>query len=122
MKKVYIVKDSKIHGKGVFANKAVNKNEIIGLGIRFHWGIMPIITPNLGSLINHCGKPNTKLVWHYSDSTKLKRFLKKKKSTEEPQMGWYLVTAKPVKKGDEFVLDYADTPFYIQGPLAHYKC
>jgi SET domain-containing protein len=108
----FVIKDSKIHGKGVFAKKNLKKDEIIGIGIRFVLGFIPYITDDFGSLINHCERSNTKLVWYYADD----------KGKETPEMGWYIVASKPVKKGEELLLNYSNTPFYIQGPLSHYKC
>ena len=110
----FIIADSSIHGKGLFANKNLKKGERIGLGIKFIFGIWPMITPYLGSWINHCNKEsnkhNTRLEW--DDSLE---------AYEAEGEGWYLITTKDVKKGDELLMDYADTPFYIEGPQDHYK-
>lgn len=116
--KKYRIKKSKIHGKGVFAKKSLKEDDIVGLGIRFNWGFFPVITPEFGSWINHSYRPNTKLVWFYSEDTGGDR--NDKKSMVE-EMGWYVVATKNIEKEAEILLDYANTPFYIQGPLAHYK-
>jgi SET domain-containing protein len=111
----FVIKDSKIHGKGVFAKKNLKKNEIIGLGIRFVLGFIPYITDDFGSLINHCEQSNTKLIWFYANDEELK-------GMKNPETGWYIMASKPVKNGEELLLNYSNTPFYIQGPLSHYKC
>ena len=113
MSSKYVIADSSIHGKGVFANKNLSHGERIGLGINFVFGIWPVITPYLGGLVNHCPshKSNIELEWDES-----------LEAYEGEGEGWYLVVKKDVKKGEELLLDYAKTPFYIEGPQDHYTC
>ena len=34
---------------------------------------------------------------------------------------WYVSASKQIPQGDEILLDYRKTPWYIMGPEAHYK-
>jgi hypothetical protein len=113
MNRNYEIKESSIHGKGVFATKDLNKGDKIGLAIAFVFGIWPFITNYLGSWVNHCGcdKSNLELLWDESDE-----------SYNNEGMGWYLVANKDIKKGSELLINYANTPFYIEGPQDYYTC
>lgn len=101
------IKESSIHGKGVFSTKPIKKGERIGLAIHFIFRLLPMITDDLGVWINHCPSTNPKsnaiLEWDDDD-------------------GWYLVASKNIKKNEEIFMDYADTPFYIEGPQDYYTC
>jgi len=96
----YVVSKSPIHGRGIFANRDLKKNEDIGLGISFYAGIWPYVTEQPGSLVNHSYKPNTYLRWQDN--------------------GWHIRTSKSIPKDTELTLNYSNTPWYIQGPLPHY--
>lgn len=113
MDKNYDIRDSSIHGKGVFANRNIKEGETIGLGIAFILGIWPYITDNLGSMVNHCGceKSNLVLKWDESD-----------KAYNGEGIGWYLVAKKDIDDGAEMFLNYSNTPFYIAGPKDYYTC
>lgn len=97
----YQVKSSKIHGKGTFARQTLNKNEDIGVGIDFYLGCIPFVTSEFGSMINHSYCPNCYL--RYKNGK------------------WYVSASKQIQEGDEILLDYRKTPWYIMGPEAHYK-
>jgi len=113
----YIIADSSIHGKGVFAKKKLRKGERIGLGINFIFGLWPIITDYLGGWINHCDTKegnngsNVELKWDES----LEAYVNEGD-------GWYIIAKRDIKKGEELFLDYSKTPFYIEGPQDHYTC
>ena len=96
----YFVARSPIHGRGIFANRDLRKNEDVGLGIAFNLGLFPYVTERPGSLINHSYHPNTYL--HWQDD------------------GWHIHTRYAVPRGKELTVDYNNTPWYIQGPLPHY--
>lgn len=97
----YIVKSSGIHGNGTFAKKTLNKNEDIGVGIDFYLGMVPFVTPEFGSLINHSYCPNCYL--RYKNGK------------------WYVSASKKIPEESEILLDYRKTPWYIMGPESHYK-
>lgn len=99
--KIYYIKDSPIHGKGIFLNKDISRKTPIDVGIDFYFGWIPYITPKFGSLINHSYNPNCYLKW-----------LNKK---------WYVCAIRPIKKHEEITLDYNRTPIYVRGPEPHYK-
>ena len=109
----YEIKASSIHGNGVFASKDIKKGDKIGLAISFIWGIWPYITDYLGSLVNHCGcdKSNLDLVWDESDE-----------AYNHEGTGWYFVANKDIKKETELLINYSNTPFYIEGPQDYYTC
>lgn len=92
---------SPIQGKGVFALNKISSGTKIGVGIYFQYWILPIITPEFGSMINHSYNANTKLI--YDDDK------------------WYIVSNKPILAGQELTLNYNDTPWYIQKAKSHYK-
>lgn len=99
--KPYYIGKSTIHGKGIFAATDLAAESDVGLGIIFQYGFIPHVTAEPGSMINHSYEPNTDLL--YKDD------------------GWHIYTTKAVKKDTELTLDYNYTPWYIQGPLPHYK-
>lgn len=113
MEKNYEIKNSSIHGKGVFASKSINKGEKVGLAISFIFGIWPHITNYLGSWVNHCGceKSNLELFWDESDD-----------AYNGDGIGWYFIAKKNITKGSELLIDYSNTPFYIEGPQDYYTC
>lgn len=89
---------SPIHGVGVFPTRP------------FHPGkfLFEIIDPetsitSLGRKINHCWKPNTKLVKNHDGS-------------------WWLVSFSHIARGEELTVDYRDTPSFIKKPPKHWKC
>lgn len=96
---------SKIQGKGVLATRPLKKGESLGEVIVYEWwGWLPSpqITEDLGVWVNHSYEPNAELQWRGTPKA------------------WHLVMTKPVKRGGEITIDYADTPWYIEGPLSHY--
>lgn len=99
--KKYKIKQSNIHGKGIFTTKSLMKNEDIDVGIEFIFFIIPNITPYFGSMINHSYSPNCYL-----------RYKNNK---------WYVTASKKIPSGEEILLDYRNTPWYIMGPETHYK-
>ena len=113
MSENYVIKDSSIHGKGVFAQRNFKKGEKIGLGISFIFGLWPLITDYLGAWINHCGPTGSNVELEWDDSIQ---------AYEEEGEGWYVSAKKDINKGEELYLDYSDTPWYIEGPQDHYTC
>ena len=99
-KKYYIGK-SKIHGHGVLANKNFKKYDVIELAF-IEKNNYADITPYFGKFINHCDKPNMVL----------------KRNGDK----YYTVALKNIKKNEELLLNYYDTPDYIIKPEPHYKC
>ncbi len=113
--KNFEIKDSSIHGKGVFSSKHIRKGEKIGLAIHFMFRLFPVITDDLGVWINHCSSSNKKtnsiLVW--DDSSE---------AHNTNKVGWYLVASRNIRENEEIFMDYAETPFYIEGPQDYYTC
>jgi len=94
------IKNSQVHGVGVFATKDHDANEKLFLVINCD----KTIEETLGSKVNHCPssskKMNTKLV---------------KVGNE-----WYAYSSKKILKGEELTTDYVQTPYFIMKPDKNY--
>lgn len=99
----YEVRDSDVHGKGVFSLKPIRKDSVICTPLKVNYYIIVDISQDVGVYINHSWCPNSKLV---------------KRSNE---LVWDLVAIEDIKKGDEIRMDYRDTPWFISKPLIWYK-
>ena len=100
----YYISKSNIHGRGVFANKNFKKDEKINIvfyEVTNKDSKIADITA-FGKMINHCENNNN-------------TYLKKEGNT------FYLVAKKNINKGDEFTIDYNNTPDYIAKPKKNYK-
>ena len=82
---MFEVNESNIHGKGLFATENISKKFMLGLT---HENGQPIGV--LGSYHNHSDNPNTKSL-----------LINNKR---------YLVSSKPINKGDEITVDYTKQP------------
>ena len=103
-KKLYFIKKSNIHGNGVFACTELKENTILDDVIKLKFGFFPYIVNSIGKTINHCNKKyNTKLVYNDKENCFL------------------LKTICRVKKNKEILMNYNDTPFYIEKPGKDYK-
>lgn len=96
----YLVKNSNIHGKGIFAKRNINKNKIIEKAIEV-LVIIPIITPYFGSLINHSYKPNCRL--------KIRK-----------DGNYYVIANKYININEELTINYNNTPWFIMDAESHY--
>lgn len=85
---LYISPDSKIHGKGLFTDISIEKEEFIFKAINEDKSIT-----HYGQHINHQKEPNTKLKLENGE--------------------YNIYSTKPIKKGDELTTDYDDTPSFI---------
>lgn len=99
----YELRDSDIHGKGVFATESIKNGDQIGVPLSVKYGIIINITDDLGKWINHGWYPNTRLVKHTG------------------KMEWGLYATADIKKGDELKIDYRETPWFIAKPSIWYK-
>lgn len=98
--KSYVIKQSEVHGQGLFANKDISKGETIELTIK-----MPSreVTPYFGSMINHSKtRNNTKLTLINDD--------------------YYLEATNLIPKGKEIFINYdgSDIPDFVNGSEPHY--
>ncbi len=91
-----VIKDSSIHGVGLFAKKDFNKNDYLFKGIHPTKEIT-----HYASLINHSYKPNSYLL--------------------ENKNGWFVIALKHIKNGDEITADYRHTPYFIAKPDPSWK-
>jgi SET domain-containing protein len=103
----YIIKNSDIHGKGVFANKDIAKNERIGLVMKHILNKQTNkpyadITPNFGSIINHCEE-------------KTNAYLHQK------GVYYYLHAKKNITNGEEITCDYRMAPDTVRRDVSKYK-
>ena len=93
----YYVGPSNISGMGVFSKINVDYNQFL----------FPIITngkkiTTLGSKVNHCWNPNTKLI--------------------KTNQGWWLQALKNLTPNSEITTDYRDTPSFINKPNSNWNC
>jgi hypothetical protein len=103
------VRDSKIHGQGLFTKKALYKGHDLGLS---HLQVHPVhrlhnnlLRSPLGGYINHSCKPNCKLETKYQIVDILDTY---GKIVYIEQISYHLVTIVNVKRGEELTLDYAE--------------
>ena len=94
---MYEIKDSTIHGKGVFPSRHLQRGTKIGEVICYWWFI-PYIT-DLGSMINHSYTPNGELSYENGS--------------------YWLITTTNLKK-QEITINYDTTPWYIAGSRSWY--
>ena len=95
----FVIKDSKIHGKGVFSKKNFLKDSTL-----FKTMEKDETITLLGSKINHCQLEKTN------------SFIK------ETEKGWFLIASKDINNGDEILSDYNNTPIFIKKPEKDWKC
>ncbi len=93
----FIVKPSRIQGVGLFVEQEYKPNTKLFKAIDNNQKVT-----YLGSKINHCNKPNTYLL---------------KESNE-----WFVYSKKNIKKDEELIIDYNDTPNFIKKPNTEWKC
>lgn len=94
----WVLKQSPIHGVGVYLTKDMELHEYIDTGILSDNSIT-----FFGSKINHSWTPNATLVYNGLKKT------------------YDIHTNKPMKAGTEITLDYTFTPPFIKKPLQHWK-
>lgn len=99
----YNIKESKTHGKGVFATSDIKKGELIGTPLSVKYNIIVDITPELGQWLNHSWSANSKLV------------------KVDNENKWNLVATSSIKKNEEISMDYRETPWFIAKPSIWYK-
>ena len=82
----YEIKDSPIHGKGVFTNQSIKKGEFIDICAL----TAQRVTPNFGRFINHSWNPSCEIKKDYV---------------------FKVYALKDMKPGEEITVNYADTIF-----------
>lgn len=93
----YSIEKSNINGLGVFSNIYIKKGEYLFEVVNTDKKIS-----YLGSYVNHCNKPNTKLVEHNNT--------------------WWLISLDDILPNTEVIADYNDTPYFIKKPDPNWKC
>jgi SET domain-containing protein len=94
------IKQSKIHGKGIFTKEEIKKNKRLGVGIKYKY-FLPKITENFGTMINHSYFPNCRL-----------QYLKN---------SYYIIANKNINRGTEITINYNKTPWFIANAEKYYK-
>ena len=97
----YKIGSSIIHGQGVIAAHDIRAGDIIDIGIDYHYGLFPYVTPYFGSWLNHCQHANSKLAY----------LLNK----------YYVMAIIDIRRGTEITINYDHTPWYIEGSKPKYK-
>jgi SET domain-containing protein len=88
----YLIDESKIHGKGVFAkNKIDSGKKSLGMVLTNEG----FLYSDLGRYINHSKVPNCKLI-------------------DGGDYNYFIVTTKDVNKGDEMIVNYDENPAGFQ--------
>jgi SET domain-containing protein len=98
--KNYYIGQSKIHGKGTFANRSFKKGDLIGIAlIQIKYSGIPaqdLIRTNLGRYINHSELGNVEL--------------------EQRERFMILKSNKDIEKDEEIIIDYGkNLAFEISG-------
>ena len=93
----YVIKPSTIHGVGIYTQKNILKDDVLFKAISVDESVTP-----LGSYVNHCNRPNTKLV--------------------EKDKAWFLVALTDIKKNTELKCNYNLTPDFIMKPGDNWTC
>lgn len=83
----YEIRDSKIHGKGLFLNEDVEPGVVIDRDVV---GDLYKRWKKFGIWVNHGSSPNVMLTGEEYD--------------------WYHVSIRPIKKGEELTLNYRELP------------
>ena len=100
---MYTIKNSNIHGKGVFSSRKIPKNKHIGIAIRMILlGNFPHITNGFGNMINHSYKPNCRVYYKKTDGN------------------YWIIANKNIPKDTELTVDYKYAPWFIAGPGGDY--
>lgn len=97
MRQNWTIKESQIHGIGVYTTNFIPKGKMIDVGIIYHLKILPNVT-YFGGKINHSYNPNA--ILRYSKETNT----------------WNVYAKKDIKENNEVTIDYNDTPTFIKGP------
>ena len=103
---ILCLNSSKVSRTGVFSNKNIRCNTVVGVGIenvKGYFGLTYVIT-EIGKKINHCySKPNV-----YLEQDKLgEKFL--------------IVTMQNISRGDELFLNYRALPFFVHDAFWYFK-
>lgn len=96
----YYVSKSKIHGLGVLADTNIKRGHVIDIGIDYYLHLIPYVTPNFGSYINHKSAPNTML--RYMNNA------------------YYVIAIEDINRGCEITIDYDTCPWFINGSRSWY--
>ena len=103
----YHVGPSHIHGNGIIASKHIYDNSIIGCAIEVNRKHGPqgdilsyLITEHLGKWLNHSKTPSAVL--------------------KEATGGFYILTTRYLKEGEEITVNYNHTPDFIKAAGANF--
>jgi len=101
-RKKYSIKNSPIHGVGLFAKEDIGPGEIIDCAIKTQDTTF-IITQHFGKFINHSKTGDNVVLIQLAD-------------------GYYIKTIKSIPKNTEIMVNYdgPTIPSFIQGSLPHY--
>lgn len=92
----YYLDKSNIQGVGIFMNINIPVNYVIDIAIKDWYYIT-----QFGSKINHSWNPNCIQVQNGSN--------------------YYIISKRPIQKGEEITIDYRNAPSWIKKPDANWK-
>jgi hypothetical protein len=99
---LWYIGKSKIHGNGVIVSRDVGSGQWIGIAARYIFGLIPDITDDFGSMINHSYTPTSEIRYdHHRDV-------------------WALFSLWKLPQNTEVTVDYRKTPWFIAGPEDDY--
>lgn len=99
---LWYISRSKIHGDGVFISRNISGGTCIGIAARYIFGLIPDITDDLGSMINHSYNPTARI--DYDSDRDI----------------WALYSLEYLPENTEITADYRNTPWFIAGPEDDY--
>ena len=103
--------DSKIHGKGVIADRIFQQGELIEEAICYDSNKVTYVTPYFGSYVNHSWTPNGQLEYVTRDNTH-----------DNTRCGsWYIRSLQIIYPGEEITANYKSTPDFIYKPDLKWK-
>jgi hypothetical protein len=92
----YYLANSSIQGVGIFMNMNIPANYFIDVSIKDEFYITPF-----GSKLNHSWNANCVQI--------------------KIQDKYYIVSKRPIQKGEEITIDYRNTPSWIKKPDSNWK-
>lgn len=92
-----ILKESPIHGLGIFTDVALDTHIPLFLAIKLDGSITPI-----ARYINHSNDANTYMI-------------------HRQNYGWVIFSKHTIMPGSELTIDYRSAPYFVSGPEPHWS-
>lgn len=99
----YRIGISSVHGRGIITNQSFQPNEPVDVCIKFRWRVIPYVTSDFGSLINHSYNPNCKLVYNQN------------------KHHYDVVAKRQIQENEEITVNYNHCPWFVNPAMPWYK-